>query len=487
MSKLYIFGIGGTGSRVIKSLTMLLASGIDCRVDTIVPIIVDRDMSNKDLSRTQKLIENYIEVHNIAETKGENRFFKTNIELLNGELCLQLKDNTQKFEDFIGRGTMSENNKALVDILFSKETLCMDMTVGFQGNPNVGSVVLNQFDDSDVFKFFAKDFKKGDSIFIISSIFGGTGASGFPLLRRILQTPNVQDTNGIPLNNWGLINNAPMGAVSVLPYFIVASATDESLVDSDTFIDKARAALSYYKTEDKKLDTLYYIADRRTTLYEHNKGGDAQKNNAHFVELAAALAVLDFVNQESKNIHRNDEGKIQQTTYKEFGIRSDESEINFDDLSDETRTLLVNPLTRFLLFRNYMTSVFDNQYKYQPYAHKRFTGTFRKNDVIQKLEVVQACFYEWLVEMGEQAHRFIPFNLTYPPSALDFVKGDIVYVRPKNFWDRLRYKNWGVVDNELNRQIGKVDKSLKKEEVFIELFYRMSASIIQYGNQNHGK
>ena len=29
MAKLYIFGIGGTGSRVLRSLTMLLAAGVD--------------------------------------------------------------------------------------------------------------------------------------------------------------------------------------------------------------------------------------------------------------------------------------------------------------------------------------------------------------------------------------------------------------------------------------------------------------------------
>lgn len=29
MAKLYVFGIGGTGSRVIKSLAMLLATGVD--------------------------------------------------------------------------------------------------------------------------------------------------------------------------------------------------------------------------------------------------------------------------------------------------------------------------------------------------------------------------------------------------------------------------------------------------------------------------
>ena len=52
MSKLYVFGIGGTGSRVIKSLTMLLASGVRMKSDAIVPIIIDPDVAAADLTRT---------------------------------------------------------------------------------------------------------------------------------------------------------------------------------------------------------------------------------------------------------------------------------------------------------------------------------------------------------------------------------------------------------------------------------------------------
>lgn len=58
MSKLYLFGIGGTGSRVIRSLTMLLASGVDAGVDTIVPVLIDPDLSNGDLTRTVNLLKN---------------------------------------------------------------------------------------------------------------------------------------------------------------------------------------------------------------------------------------------------------------------------------------------------------------------------------------------------------------------------------------------------------------------------------------------
>ncbi len=502
MSKLYVFGIGGTGARVLKSLTMLLAAGVDCSVNTIVPIIVDRDTSNKDLSRTKLLIEDYNVVNKIAETKGKNKFFKTKIELLNGELCLQLKDNTQKFKDFIGKNaSMSLENHALVDMLFSKETLELDMTEGFQGNPNIGSVVLNQFDDNDTFKAFANDFKDGDKIFIISSIFGGTGASGFPLLRKTLQTPNVRGTDGQELPNWGLVNKAKIGSISVLPYFIVGSPTDDSLVNSDTFIDKSRAALSYYKTEDKKLDTFFYISDKLTTTFTHHKGGNLQKNDAHFVELAAAMAILDFVNPDkvSKNIHRNKDNKIDSTTYKEFGISANLSEFNFNDITDDTKNLIINSLSRFLLFAKYMgytvvkktinneeklvvervdkNDVFKNEHKYQPYAHSRFTGEFRKNSTIQKMEAVQIKFFEWLLEMEKQSRKFTPFNLV-SSSSRDFINGSLNIVKLKDF----RYKNWAKMDNELNAQILKIDKSLGNESCLLELFYRVTEELLNYKN-----
>ena len=48
--KLYLFGIGGTGSRVIKSLIMLAAAGVRMDADAIVPIIVDPDFANADVS-----------------------------------------------------------------------------------------------------------------------------------------------------------------------------------------------------------------------------------------------------------------------------------------------------------------------------------------------------------------------------------------------------------------------------------------------------
>lgn len=66
--------------------------------------------------------------------------------------------------------TMSRENQAMVKLLFSEKNLKSKMDVGFKGNPNIGSVVLNQIVNSDDFDTFANGFSAGDKIFIISSI-----------------------------------------------------------------------------------------------------------------------------------------------------------------------------------------------------------------------------------------------------------------------------------------------------------------------------
>lgn len=123
----------------------------------------------------------------------------------------------------------------MVKMLFSENNLEADMSVGFKGNPNIGSVVLNQFVGSEDFAEFANSFAEGDAIFIISSIFGGTGASGFPILLKNLR---ANDTTAV--QNASLIAQAPIGAITVLPYFILNNIDPnrDDQIDSGTFIQK---------------------------------------------------------------------------------------------------------------------------------------------------------------------------------------------------------------------------------------------------------
>ena len=343
--KTFVFGIGGTGARVLRSLTLLLASGVECKSD-IVPIIIDPDMNNGDLTRTVSLMQRYVAIkeklHFSSNTK--NGFFGTEIvEKFNFRLPIKNSQDIT-FKQFMDYDNMDYASKALMQMLYSTKNLASDMVVGFKGNPNIGSIVLNQFTDTDEFSNIANEFSQSDRIFIISSIFGGTGASGFPLLLKTLRT-----NGSIP--NHGLINSATIGAVTVLPYFKVEQE-EESSIESDTFMSKTRAALSYYeKNIGNKIDTLYYIGDNTSSnkAYENHEGGDEQQNKAHLIEMLSALAVVDFANGPERT---------GSTVYKEFGLASDNvANVIFSDFAPETNRIIRRPMTQFMFFTHYLSHI----------------------------------------------------------------------------------------------------------------------------------
>lgn len=73
MSKLFIFGIGGTGSRVLRALTMLMASGVKLGHQQVVPIIIDPDAGNADLTKATTLLNNYLSIHNKIQPSDGSR------------------------------------------------------------------------------------------------------------------------------------------------------------------------------------------------------------------------------------------------------------------------------------------------------------------------------------------------------------------------------------------------------------------------------
>lgn len=480
MSKLFVFGIGGTGSRVLKSLTMLLMSGVKTKVDEIIPIVIDKDETNGDMVRTKRMIENYIATRD-KFVNEPGKFFSTKMSLLDSNLCLQLVDKKKKFSDYIGIDTLDDANRAMVEALFSRKALDMDTTEGFRGIPSIGSVVLNQFENSSLFKTFANQFRPGDKIFIISSIFGGTGASGFPLLVKTLR-----GTTNLP--GWDTVQAAPIGAMSVLPYFVVGEPDEEGKVnvDSDTFSDKAKAALAYYAENlDGLVDRMYYAGDKKASTFNYCAGGDKQKNFAHLIELVSALSIIDFANSD---LEKRDD----YTIYNEFGIVSpqiDGNKLIFNDLHPDTKKIICNPLIQFYAFKQYMELVFDAENKHQPWAHnypwkkninydKRFKQSAAMNGLCECLD----SFSNWLKELAASdvhKHCFAPFNLDSVSFAYVMCGSNEIAINKGD----IRYKNWSWMDNELNHQSeGKdiqISESLSKEQRFLEIFYRATKTFVK--------
>ncbi len=483
MSKIYVFGIGGTGARVIRSLTMLLASGVKLgeNIDTVIPVIIDQDRSNGDLTRTIALLKTYKSLHDQLKfgRNSKSEFFKTNIDDLNTSFRMQVADVADKdFQSYIKYLNLDTRNKALVSLLFSKKNLEARMDVGFKGNPNMGSVVLNNFSteaDNDLGSIL-ESFQSGDKIFIISSIFGGTGAAGFPLLLKTLRQAQSSQ-----LPSAALVANAPIGAITVLPYFGVQHDED-SEINMDSFMSKAKAALSYYR-DNLNTDVLYYISDKLSKNYDNHEGDSAQRNNAHFVEMVAALSIIDFC----KNNVQHDGSK----SFKEFGFNEDKPVVSIRTLADSTRALVGKPLISMFIFekfyKEHLKNTWENAWaKDFSYADDdnegKMDSTVMSHDFFVKLTKFLKDFdNEWLREMANNSRAFKPFNLeTSGENIFNSIDG----YEPKKtgFWGKLTSKNldgYEAIDNAIADISNDLHKKIPMYDYFMDVHWQAINKVLK--------
>lgn len=407
MARLFVFGIGGTGSRVLKALTLMLASGVDCNGYEIVPIFIDPHKDLPEFRDCRELISLYAEIragayHNMQPVKGS--FFQTPI--------LSLSDITKEgfvkgydfderiddtFGDFLGLKLLEKDdiNRNLIEMLYSERNLKTPLSVGFKGNPNIGSVVLNKFDTASWYKTFESLFSEGDQIFIISSIFGGTGAAGFPLLAK-----NLRESD----NKY--VKNARIGALPVMPYFKLTEPeadAEHQDIDSNSFFTKTKAALSYYEKHLKEVNTFYYLADLHEQSRPYKNDEKLQQNKAHLIEMIGASAIIDFCKKNNAP-----QGGQQ---YLHYTPGENSSPINFINLGKPLRNELYLPLVNF-----YLLSALHGNFKDEKEApfvkNEGFDAQFFRSDAVVALEKFTKIFFlKWIKELSENDRQFAPFNL----------------------------------------------------------------------------
>ena len=112
MKKVFVFCIGGTGIRVMKSIVMLMAGGMDTNGYTVVPIILDPHLDLEEKKNLHSLIESYQDIYKKSVNNGSSTlnhldgFFRSEM-LTIGELNNQLNDthqnpgNKEKFRSYI--------------------------------------------------------------------------------------------------------------------------------------------------------------------------------------------------------------------------------------------------------------------------------------------------------------------------------------------------------------------------------------------------
>lgn len=466
---LYIFAIGGSGSRVLRSLTMLLASGVQTG-SNIIPMIIDPDTSNGDLDRAVIGLRKYEEIRNdlIFDGTLESKFFSANITSLNndGNYMLPLVGTSGiNFDKCLGLGAMSQENQALAKILFSNNNMSSTMDVGFKGNPNIGSIVLNQFTQSKDFQNFEANFVSGDKVFIISSIFGGTGASGFPLILKTLRT----STNKA-------LASAPIGAVSLLPYFNLKT-NDKSAIQADSFITKTKAALHYYEknvTGNGTLNDMYYLGDDFSSKsYDNCDGGSHQANDAHFIEMLGALAIIDF---DSKQFGNNNN-----TSFHEFGLNTaPQDSIIFSNLGNKTNSLVRRPLSMMAILNSYLNNRGVDHRVSQRWSKERSNllgYSFFNSNFFNNLEGFKGMFGEWIAELDRNDVSFSPFYNDSDVSKSDGL-GKIKGVKPSYpGLNPFKKKGYDLIDEKLGIKLAKVPANTSAPATFMEIFHKALTEI----------
>ncbi len=439
--RLFLFLVGGTGSRVMRPLIMQFAAGIHPVDESgqsmpleVIPIIVDPHKANEDLKRTENLLRWYRSIRKtlygdtVDVTKG---FFSVKVSTLSDILPggSNLSDTflfnlgaveSKRFQDFISYSTLDTANQALCAMMFSNDQLQTKMDIGFVGSPNIGSVALNQFKDSEEFRQFSNVFRKTDRIFIVSSIFGGTGAAGYPIIVKNIRNAG----NNTAINNRGDLRDARIGALTVLPYFNVQQDENSPISRAD-FISKTKSALFYYHDNLtglrqggvdmnlSKINVCYYLGDEvPSNPYFNDPGGNGQRNDAHVVEYVGALSILDFLSIPDDQLV-TEGGNAQTPIYKEYGLANDKLTLSLKDFGIHTRSLVNKPLVKFYLAYQYISYQFRKDVgrgytQDKPEITQGFLSTSFYHTLTTDFFVA---YRQWLKELGGNQRGFKPFNL----------------------------------------------------------------------------
>ncbi len=297
----------------MEALLYLCAAGLG--PEHLTMFFVDVDGSNGNLTQTREVAGLYGRLQaGMVGAGSPAAVFKTRVALTNPDYWNPLERPGQTLSNFFGIDALRADPQLLstahlLDVLYSRREHGTDLDKGFRGRPSIGAAVFGARVELaegagtpwvDIGQQISASAGLGADIrlFLFGSIFGGTGAAGFPTFAQLIRTYFQSRTNPV---------HAACGGALLLPYFSfnpnpAKLEKDELYADPGAFLSNSRAALSYYARGISAIgyDRLYLLGmDTARTQDNFELGGREQKNGAHVVELLAALGALDFFNSDT--------------------------------------------------------------------------------------------------------------------------------------------------------------------------------------------
>ncbi|CAK0765851.1 conserved hypothetical protein [Gammaproteobacteria bacterium] len=304
MAKNFLIGVGGTGAKCVESFVHLCAAGLG--PDIVQIQLIDQDDANGNLSRTKKLISLYHDLHSSFRVgNGGDRLAPEtvflNTEVITpkaGLISCPSVNNSSSLANCFNYNNLSPNLAELVDSLYSGESeRDLSLVHGFHARPNVGAAIFGAYARSstsawnNLFEDVREAAGSGSvQVFLVGSIFGGTGASGFPTLARWLYQKIKKEK----------IAGVSIGGALMLPYVTYTRSSSQGTNPSfpTRFLDSTIVALRYYARlfqHEPPFQHLYLLGwDPLIELPNLGAGAGAQENPPLIPELYAALAGCKF-------------------------------------------------------------------------------------------------------------------------------------------------------------------------------------------------
>jgi hypothetical protein len=296
----FAIGIGGTGSKCLESLLHACVAGLGPQEASIA--IVDQDRSNGNVAQLRQVLDTYRQLRRgLRDGSEPEGLFHTSIRAPADPVWSPLPRQRVTLEAHFNYRTLRREARLLFDALFEGEReRAQPLDEGFRGRPAVGAAAMyseaarEEGFWNDLFQEL-KESGGGDDIriCIFASIFGGTGAAGFPTISRVIKDTASRYRGRVSI-----------GGVLLLPYFTFPDDRPaENLARAKDFLHTTQQALLYYhelltQTHRGLFDHLYLIGTQRPFhLPNLGAGSNQQVNPSLLPELLAALGALHFFRQ----------------------------------------------------------------------------------------------------------------------------------------------------------------------------------------------
>ncbi|MDR1723189.1 MAG: tubulin-like doman-containing protein [Tannerella sp.] len=319
MANIFVIGIGGTGMRCIEAFTHLCAIGMFDNTDVHL-LALDTDKDNGNFTRLKNLKEAYI------KTKGVNKkqfaladtFFSANLHYYQFSPDYSEKSTFDAIYNYGDTKYSNPEKAAIADLLFTDNAKSFDLKHGYRAQTHLGSILMyhsiineiKQNDRGDLKRFIQELITASNSgkprVFILGSVFGGTGASSIPIIPKA-----IKEAASLISDATDIERNAYFGATLLTSYFSFPLPSDSEkasqkvIATSDKFALNSQAAMMFYEADGtvKKTYQKFYMMGTEGMEWQPSKvkdktitGGESQENDSHYIELLAAFAAYHFFN-----------------------------------------------------------------------------------------------------------------------------------------------------------------------------------------------